>query len=206
MKERLLLLILSFIISSCIPVMAGTVAKAGIVVSEERSAGDVVDDTTIWTSIEAAFIERGFHTLFTRIKIQVSEGRVLLTGEVNSAQDIRTALELCWSRSSVKEVLNEMSISNESSNKFNYQQYTIDSWITGRIKSSVFICPDVKYVNYSIVTENNIVYLFGIAISKDELRRVSEIAAKISGVKKVVSYVRVKDSSKRLRALKSYKD
>jgi osmotically-inducible protein OsmY len=200
-------LILSFTLYSCVPVVVGTAAtKVGTLASEDRTAGDALDDTTIWTSIKKGFFEKGFHELFTKIRVQVLEGRVLMTGEVDSSENIRQALDVAWSRQGVKEVLNELKIAKRPTNKLDIEQYTIDTWITGRIKSKMLLDGDIKSVNYSILTDNNVVYIFGIARSEEEMEKVCSISAKIRGVDKVVSHVRVKDSEERLNSLKSYKD
>ena len=52
-------------------------------------------------------------------------------------------------------------------------------------------------VNYSIETINGVIYVMGIAQSQDELDRVVNHARNISGVQRVVSYVRLKDDPKR---------
>jgi osmotically-inducible protein OsmY len=196
MNKQILFLtfILSFSLYSCVPVVVGTaaVSKAGIVATEDRTAGVVLDDATIWTSIKKGFIEKGFHELFTKIKVQVLEGRVLMTGEVDSSENIREAIDIAWSRRGVKEVLSELKVAKNPKNKIDYEQYTIDSWITGRIKSKMLLDSEIKSVNYSVVTDDNIVYIFGIAISNEELEKVCAIAAKVRGVDRVVSHVRVK--------------
>ena len=209
MNRNILLLtfLLSFGLYSCVPVVVGTAAtKVGALASEDRTAGDALDDTTIWTSIKRGFLEKGFHELFTKIHLQVLEGRVLMTGEVDSSEGVRQALEIAWSKQGVKEVLNELKIAQKPTNKFDIEQYTIDTWITGRIKSKMLLDKGIKSVNYSIVTDNNIVYIFGIAQSENEMEKVCSISAKIRGVDRVISHVRLKDSEERLNSLKSYKD
>lgn len=198
MNKQILFLafLLSFALYSCVPVVVGTAAvtKVGTLATEDRSAGVALDDTTIWTSIKKGFIEKGFHELFTKIKVQVLEGRVLMTGEVDSAENIREAIDIAWSRQGVKEVLSELRVAKKPTNKVDFEQYTIDSWITGRIKSKMLLDGDIKSVNYSIVTDDNVVYIFGIALSDGELEKVCAIAAKVRGVDRVVSHVRVKES------------
>ena len=185
-----------FILQSCVPAIligtAATTAKVGSVISEERSLGSVIDDTTISTSIQKEFFLRGFSALFKRIKIQVREGRVLLTGDVASSEEIRKAVEICWSKRGVKEVLNELTIDPKRRKKLDLEQYTLDTWITGRVKARMLLNKTIKSVNYSVVTDENVVYIFGVALSDDELEKVCALAGKVRGVDRVVSYIRVK--------------
>jgi hypothetical protein len=52
--------------------------------------------------------------------------------------------------------------------------------------------PDIRGVNYMIQTENASVYLIGTARTQRELERVADIARRVRGVKRVVSYVEVR--------------
>ena len=63
--------------------------------------------------------------------------------------------------------------------------------ITSQIKSKTFMDRGIKFVNYTIITLNDVVYLFGIARSVEELEKLANIASNINGVQRVVSHVRV---------------
>jgi hypothetical protein len=52
--------------------------------------------------------------------------------------------------------------------------------------------PDIRGVNYMIETQNGSVYLIGMARSQRELERVTDIARRVRGVRRVVSYVEVR--------------
>jgi hypothetical protein len=65
--------------------------------------------------------------------------------------------------------------------------------ITSQIKSKTFLDRSIKFVNYTVITVNDVVYLFGIARSEEELQKVATIASNVNGVQKVVSHVKVGD-------------
>jgi osmotically-inducible protein OsmY len=92
----------------------------------------------------------------------------------------------------VKEVVNELRVDPKSSH-LDIVQYTKDTMITSQIKSKLFVDRSIKFVNYTIVTLDNVVYLCGIARSEEELNKVAEVASKIRGVEKVISHVRIKE-------------
>ncbi len=181
-----------FTLSSCMPAVFTAATAGTLATAKDRSFGDTIDDGIIHTKIKKGFASKGFKKLYNKITTEVVQGRVLLTGDLESDEDILTAIEICWSISGVKEVINELKIS-ESSNKFDAAQFTKDSWISGRIKASIFFNRSIKFINYTIITQKNVVYLFGIARTEEELSEVTKIASEVSGVERVVSHVHLKE-------------
>lgn len=202
MKRIIFSLSIAFSLSlqSCVPAAVTAVTATGVVTAQDRTFGEVVDDTTIWTKIESEFIKRGFKELFSKIDVSVMEGRVLLTGYVANEEDMLTAVEICWTQKGVREVVNELKVDPNSA-KIQFTEYVKDSWITNQVKSKLFFNKEVKYVNYTVVTQKNIVYLFGLARTREELETVANIAASISGVEEVISHVRVINSKTRLKSV-----
>jgi osmotically-inducible protein OsmY len=173
---------------------AGTVLEF----AKDRPAGDTMTDVRISTSIKGEFIKKNFRDLYTKIKIEVVQGRVLFTGVIENEQDSITAIQIAWNQEGVNEVINELKV-NKNSGKFNLVQYTRDAMITSQIKSKTFMNRDIKFVNYTVITLTDIVYLFGIARSEEELEKVAAIASNVHGVAKVVSHVRVLNSANKMK-------
>ncbi|MEP4189452.1 MAG: BON domain-containing protein, partial [Sneathiella sp.] len=90
----------------------------------------------------------------------------------------------------VKTVLNELQVSNKET----LSSTAGDSWITTKLKTRLLQDLDVKHVNYAIDTVNRVVYLFGIAQDQAELERVYLHARDISGVRKIINHVVLKES------------
>ena len=107
-----------------------------------------------------------------------------------SEEDIIKAVQIAWDQPGVVEVVNELKV-DKNSGRFDVVQYARDSMITSQIKSKTFLDRDIKFVNYTVITLNDIVYLFGIARSEEELQKVATIASNVRGVQKVVSHVRI---------------
>jgi osmotically-inducible protein OsmY len=126
------------------------------------------------------------------------QGRVLFTGVIENEQDSITAIQIAWNQEGVNEVINELKV-NKNSGKFNLVQYTRDAMITSQIKSKTFMNRDIKFVNYTVITLTDIVYLFGIARSEEEIEKVAAIASNVHGVAKVVSHVRVLNSANKMK-------
>lgn len=192
MKNLLIIILASFLLYGCFPTIFAGATGATVSVAKDRSLGETVDDSKIAAKIKAEMIGSNFKTLYTKVDVEVLEGRVMYTGTVDSEEDIMNAVEIAWKQTGVKEVLNELEI-DPNSNKFDTAQYTKDSIITAQIKAKTIIAKNVKFVNYTIITSKNIVYIFGIARSSDEMDQVANIASQVIGVEKVVSHVNVKD-------------
>ena len=74
---------------------------------------------------------------------------------------------------------------------------TEDSYITGKVKSSLFGSGDVNSNDVKIVTEKGVVYILGL-IAKSQLENMINVTKSVDGVKKVVPLVHYKDSDSKL--------
>lgn len=182
------------ILHSCVPLVStGGIISLGMSAAKDKTVGQSIDDTAISNKIKKEFITKGFKKLYAKINVEVCQGRVLYTGVVENDEDIMKAIDIAWNQEGVKEVINELEL-DEQNSKFSAAQYTKDAWITTQVKSKIFAQRKVKFVNYTVVTTRNIVYLFGVARSEEELQQVADIAATVKGVEKVISRVIVKSS------------
>jgi len=192
MNRIVLLLTVALLLTSCLPTVFTAATGSTMAVAKDRSIGGAIDDVKISAGIKAAFIKNNFRELYTKITVEVMEGRVLYTGVVDQDEDMITAVQLAWDQKGVTEVINELKV-DKKSNYFDLVQFTKDAMITSQIKSKMFINRDIKFVNYTILTVDNVVYLFGLARSDEELEKVGEIASKVNGVEKVVSHVKIRE-------------
>ncbi len=176
----------------CAEVLIGAGAATGVAAAQERSVGAAVDDTIIHAEIGRRLFQES-EPLFTKVGIEVVEGRVLLTGIVPNPQDAVDAVRIAWTVKGVREVLNEIQVSDKSS----LSNYAKDVWISTQLRAALLTDRDVSDINYNVETVNGIVYLFGIARNQAELDRAVNHARNISGVAQVKSYVRLKDDPRR---------
>tara|TARA_B100000963_G_C22469086_1_gene599256 strand:- start:313 stop:900 length:588 start_codon:yes stop_codon:yes gene_type:complete len=177
-------------IYSCSP--AGILASGGattmVVAEGDRSLGTVVDDATIKVNIAAKFINAG-ENLFVDINTTVLEGRVLLTGLVDS-QEIRIdTVRLVWEVDGVNEVINEIEIGNRDSLK----DYASDLWINTQAKALAAKTVGLRSVAYNFETIKGKIYVAGITSQPDQLQKMIEALKNIKGVNEIVNYVIIKD-------------
>ena len=177
------------VLSGCVGMAIGAAATGGVAVAEERSVGTVVDDFTIKVEINEALFSYD-ESLFQDVSIDVTEGRVLLTGKVPEPDDRVDAVRLAWQATGVKEVINEIQVTDTGG----IESYLTDVRISNELRADLLFDGQVSSINYNVETVSGIVYLTGIAQDQAELDRVIDHARTISGVKEVISHVRIKSA------------
>ncbi len=188
------LVLLSFIAllstSGCAPVVIlGGAAGAGATLSKNKTIGSSLDDTNIWTKIKAGFLShhKEIEGVMSTVSVEVSEGRVLLTGHVHSAENRLKVLQIVWEQAGVREVINELKIEDGD----DISSYGSDLLITTKVKARLLGNKQIRSINYSVETINSIVYIIGVASTEEELSLVIETAEGIKNVEKVVNYIKV---------------
>ncbi len=175
----------------CIGTAAFTSASVGVAAMEERGLSGTVDDTVLRVRINTIFSDND-ERLWRKVGLQVHNGRVLLTGALETAEMRLRAVRLVWQADGVREVINEIQITSSNG----LTGFARDTLISARLKSELLFDGKVSSINYSIETVNGTVYLIGVAKDKKELERVINRARVLDYVKKVVSYVKIVDMRK----------
>jgi len=193
-KSRLLFLGAAAVaLTACVEtvVIGGAAVVANAALQERGIKGATVDQgiraevNHQWSSANQIFMRD--------LNLQIHEGRVLVSGEVAN-EDLRAqAIQLTWKASGVREVINEVEIGNAGG----LRAYWTDSRIVRELDARMILERGVSSPNYSIESFNGNVFLIGVAQDQTELNRVLQLARNISGVKRVVSHVLMKDDPKR---------
>ena len=176
-----------YLFSACAQVLTGTAAKVITVTKEDRTIGEFVDDALIKTVIKNTYFDQSGN-LFFNVDVEVSQGRVLLTGTVENMDLKIEATRIAWGVEDVKTVINELQISN-SDNIFNFAD---DLVISTKVSGRLILEEEVNSLNYNIETVNKVVYIIGIANSDDEQKKVIDIASDVYGVEGVIDYITIK--------------
>ena len=183
-------LILLMINIGCSPV--GVLASGGgatmVVAEGDRSLGTVVDDATIKINLSAKFLQSE-NRLFLDVNSNVTEGRVLLTGLVDT-QEIRIeAVRKVWEINGVREVMNEIEVGNKTTLK----EYMNDLWINTQVKSLAARTIGLRSFSYNFETIKGKVYIAGITSRPEQLQAIVESTKTIKGVNEIVNYVIIKE-------------
>ena len=178
------------ILYSCTPggVLASGGATTMVVAEGDRTLGTVVDDTTIKINISSNLLSSSTN-LFVNINTSVIEGRVLLTGIVDT-QEIRIeAVRKVWEVDGVREVINEIEIGSKTTIK----EYANDLWITTQVKGMAAKTIGLRALSYNFETIKGKVYIAGITSRPEQLDQIIEVTKTIKGVKEIVNYVIIKE-------------
>ena len=182
-----------FFLQGCAPLIVGAGLGAGAIVggaaSEERGMGGALTDTEIRTRINLSWYQYN-RTMHGKLTLTVREGRALVAGTLSDEQEHLEAIKLTWQAKGVKEVIDQIKVTGSEET---LGEVARDSWITTKLKSKLVFDGYVASRNYTIVTVGGVVYVMGVAQNQEELNRVTDHARHITGVVKVVSYVRLKD-------------
>ena len=175
---------------ACSPV--GILASGGgatmVVAEGDRSLGTVIDDATIKLNLSAKFLQSE-NKLFLDINSNVTAGRVLLTGLVDT-QEIRIeAVRKVWEVEGVREVINEIEVGNKTTLK----EYLNDLWINTQAKSLAAKTIGIRSLSYNFETIKGKVYIAGITSRPEQLEAIVESTKTIKGVKEIVNYVVIKE-------------
>ena len=200
-KIKLLLILFISVITllfnvSCTQVIIGGAASGGIILVQERTPEQAAKDILIKTRLEEAFFSTNYDDIFSKIKVIVFEGKVLLVGTVKNNESKEIADSLAWKISNVEEVANYIIVGKE-----NVIDYLKDARITLEFKAKLLTDRDISEVNYSSTTENRVLYVIGVSQNEEELEKVLSHGSSIAGVKKIVNLVIDKNSPKRKKYL-----
>ena len=192
MKNRfalpLLSLLLLSVLPACVPVVAaGAGASVGVAAAQEGGVKTAYTDKAIYVRITDLWLKKSFE-MYRKLDLNVKEGRVLVAGNLPTADMRVEAIRLAWQAEGVKQVINEVTFDDSGG----IAGYATDSWITGSIKTKIVFDKYVQSINYNIDTVNGTVYVMGIAQNQAELDRVLETARNTRYVKNVISYARLR--------------
>lgn len=146
-----------------------------------RTVGQRVEDESneIKAMVNIRASDEGFDQ--AHLNIVSYNGFVLLTGQVPNQELKDKAANVVREIRGVRRIYNELEIASPSS----AMTRTSDAWITTKVKSWLLGHSSTPGMRTKVVTENGVVYLMGLA-TQAEADRVTEVAAGLSGVQKVV--------------------
>ena len=166
-------------LSACAPLIVGGAVMTGVMATDRRTTGTLVEDESIEIKVASAVRKE----MGDRIHLNVTSfnRQVLLSGEVRTAADKERAEKLAQSQENVNSVVNDLAVMPVSS----LTQRSKDTVITGQVKAAFVDAKDMQVNAIKVVTERGIVYLMGRVTSR-EAKRATDIARSIGGVTKVV--------------------
>ncbi len=181
------------LLPSCIGIIAAGAGATFAVAtySDKRSMGKIVDDKSIYLRISKLFLQSDFKDIFMKIRVNIVEGRVMLTGTLKNEQNVREVIRLVWSVEHVREVINELRVSK------NLPKRGLEMYIVSKINSALLVSKDISSSNYIVDVQDDTAYVIGISENRAELKKALNIISGISGIRRVVSHMIMRDDSRR---------
>ncbi len=166
-------------LTACFPLVMGGAVVTGMVATDRRTTGSVVEDE----GIELRSASRIRENLGERGHVNVTSynRQVLLTGEVASAQDKQLVEQIVAGVDNVRHVVNELAVMGNST----LTQRSSDSLVTGRVKAGLVDAKDLFVNAFKITTERGTVYVMG-RVTAREAVRATDIISGTTGVQRVV--------------------
>ena len=181
-----LLIVGSRALSGCVGAVVGVGSAAVAASTTEKGLSTSVSDGVIFTKLHDKFIQHDA-SLSSVIDITVNDGAVLLTGKVKSPDEKVLATKLAWEIRDVREVVNEIQVTDKSSIK----DIAKDLAASAQLRGKLIADSNVSSLNFSIDVVNGIVYLSGVAASADEMNMVIAHAQDLRFAQKVVNYITI---------------
>lgn len=164
-----------------------TIAIALTACASSRGLSDSVADLTSNAAIKGVLIADRDHD-YSDVDITVHEGRLLLTGTMNTEEGRAKLIANAWKAEGVDLVIDEIHIAQKTSFGQGFEDTRIDQTLRAKLLAD----KDVTSGDYKIAVSRAVVYLIGSTRTQEELDEALRLASSISGVEKIVHYINVR--------------
>lgn len=158
---------------------------------EDRSAGDIAKDTGIKAKIIAAVTDEMGSDMLS-FSTDVYEQVVMLTGVVENAKLKTQAADIAKNIEGVKKLHNEVLVVPKLEQKGMVEGFVEDTVIEKKINALLLDAKGVNVTNFRWRSVAGHVFLFGRALSKDELKKAIAVVKDIEGVTQLTNRVGVR--------------
>ena len=185
MKNKFLIFLLFLMLNGCIAVTSTGLFGTGVTVAlDPRTVGTQIDDSIMEKNLQTKILLRNKDHLL-KVKIEVLDGRIFLTGKVDDPEEKLQLTKLAWEINGVRSVRNDIKIKED----FDFKQSAKDILITSQLRSAIIINKNIKAINYQIDTYKKKIFIYGIASSEEEKNEVIDEAKKILDVEDVIASI-----------------
>ena len=186
MKNRLIIILLTFLIfSGCVGTASRGIFGTGVSVAfDPRTVGTQIDDSIMHKNLATRLALKEKSYLLS-VNTKVLDGRIFLTGKVNSPEEKLQITKLAWETQGTRSVKNDIKIKE----KFNFKQSAKDLLITSQLRTALIFNKKIKATNYQIDTHKKKIFIYGIALTSEERQEVLNEAKEILDVKDVIASI-----------------
>jgi len=183
--KKIFLLFIFVIVSGCVGYSSTGVLGTGVSIAlDPRSLGTQIDDSLMQQNLRARLISADKSYIIS-VKTKILDGRIFLTGKVNSVEDKLKITKLAWEIKGARSVNNDLQIKE----KFNFKRSSKDLLITSQLRAAMIGNKKIKSVNYNIDTYKKKIYVYGIAQNKVERDEITKEAKQILDVEDIITSI-----------------
>ena len=193
MKKNLILIVFSLLLFSCVGSSSVGIFGSGVSIAyDPRTGGMQIDDSIMQKNLlgRLALTDKKY---IIDLGIKVIDGNIFLSGKVDEPEEKLKIIKMARETKGARSVQSVVTIKG----KTNFKNTAKDVLITSQLRTALLFNKLTKSSNYTIDTINGKIYIFGIAMTEDEKKKVISEANEIHGVKEVVpSILLVEDLSR----------
>ena len=176
--RKLVNILIVFLLYSC---SSMSQFGAGVDITfDPRTIGMQIDDKIMQKNLSARLALKD-KKYFLSIQTEVIDGRIFLSGKVDEPEEKIKITKMAWETKGVRAVKNAITIKGHSS----FKSTAKDILITSQLRSALILNKKTKARNYTLETVNKNIYIFGIAMDREEKEEVVNEANKIYDVNEV---------------------
>jgi len=186
MKSKIILVSLIFLIlTNCVGMSSKGIFGTGVSVAlDPRSLGTQIDDTVMQKNLSTRLVLRDKNYLIS-VNTKVLDGKIFLTGKVGDPEEKLQITKLAWETKGARSVKNDIKLKED----FNFQQSAKDLLITSQLRTALIFNKKIKTTNYQIDTYKKKIFIYGIALTKEERKEVISEAKEILDVEDVIASI-----------------
>ncbi len=183
--KNIFFFIILIILTGCVGYSSTGVLGTGVsIATDPRTIGTQIDDSIMQKNISAKIISLNTNYILS-VKSKVLDGRVFITGKVDTVDDKLKITKLAWEIKGTRSVKNDLKIKE----KFDLKQAAKDLLITSQLRTAMLSNKKIKSSNYNIDTHKKTIYIYGISKDKEERSEVINEAKQILDVKDVITSI-----------------
>ena len=134
MKIKKIIILISLVfITGCVGYSSTGVLGTGVSIAlDPRSLGTQIDDSIMQQNLRARLISADKSYIIS-VKTKILDGRIFLTGKVNSVEDKLKITKLAWEIKGARSVKNDLQIKE----KFDFKRSAKDLLITSQLRAAI---------------------------------------------------------------------
>ena len=182
MKNIFFILLLALLTFSCVGTSSVGIFGSGVSVAyDPRTVGMQIDDSIMQKNLIGRLTLTDKKYIIS-ISVKLLDGNIYLSGKVDEPEEKLKIIKMSWETKGARSVQSTVTIKGNN----NFKSTAKDILITSQLRTALIFNKLTKATNYTIDTINGKIYIFGIAMTKDEKEKVLSEADQIHGVKDVV--------------------